>query len=100
MTGAAVDRIIQDLFVQEALLIGGLVAFYQPDDEFVWKLTQNLNVLRQRFARRVRRTHQPGRSSSPMRPNLKPHPAIQQFLRELRRQQKPTGLQPRRGASR
>ena len=77
---------IDDIFEEEALVIGGLVAVHEIDDDLVWRLVRNLNAIRSRTLRRldeelpldeIELQHQ--------RPNVKPHPAISDFLRSLRR---------------
>jgi hypothetical protein len=82
MTNAEVRKLIDDVFTKEALLIGGLVAHYQPSDGFIWRLFRNLGALRSSLMRRLRKQRISG--SLPTRQNLTPHPAIQEFLGELK----------------
>lgn len=76
--------LINDLFEEEALVIGGLVAVHEMDDDLVWRLMKNLDAIRGKALRRIEdRTSE---SEAPERkPNLKPHPAIEDFLQNLRR---------------
>ena len=83
---AEAKELINDLFEEEALVIGGLVAVHEMDDDLVWRLVKNLDVIRAKVLRRLndRDTGEEG-ASGPRRPNLKPHPAIEDFLLSLRR---------------
>lgn len=78
--------LINEIFEEEALLIGGLVAVHDVDDDVVWRLIRNLDVLRCRFLRRFEDQVPPDEAEPPRRrPNLNPHPAIEDFLLTLRR---------------
>lgn len=79
-------ELINDLFEEEALVIGGLVAVHDVDDGLVWRLVKNLDVIRGKVLRRLD-DKAPDESGAPRprRPNLKPHPAIEDFLLSLRR---------------
>ena len=46
--------LINELFEEEALVIGGLVAVHEMDDDLVWRLIQNFNVIRGQILRRSR----------------------------------------------
>lgn len=83
---AQARSLIDDLFEEEALVIGGLVAIHDLDDDLVWRLVRSLGAIRSRTLRRlddelpldeIEQQHQ--------RPNVKPHPAISDFLRSLRK---------------
>jgi len=78
--------LINDLFEEEALVIGGLVAVHKMDDDLVWRLVKNLDVIRGKILRRLE-NEAPAEEVAPTRrrPNLKPHPAIEDFLLSLRR---------------
>jgi hypothetical protein len=78
--------LIDDLFEEEALVIGGLVAVHEVDDDLVWRLVKNLDVIRGKVLRRLEDSTQSDEDGRPLRrPNLKPHPAIEDFLLSLRR---------------
>lgn len=82
---AEAKEMILDLLEEEALVIGGLVAVHEVEDELVWRLFRNLDVLRGRALRRLDE-HDPA-SDEPAgdQPGPKPHPAIEEFLAKLRR---------------
>ncbi len=86
ITKAEARELITDLFEEEALLIGGLVAVHKVDDDLVWRLVKNLDVIRGKILRRLD-DKEPAEETVPAarRPNLKPHPAIEDFLLSLRR---------------
>ena len=78
--------LINDLFEEEALVIGGLVAVHVVDDDLVWRLVKSLDVIRGKILRRIEDeesereiTHQCHGN------NGKPHPAIEEFLLSVRR---------------
>jgi len=82
-----VKMLIRDLFEEEALALGGLVAVYEIEDDLVWPLIRTLAVTRRRVLRRLAA----GRSEDnrrTRRPASKPHPAIEEFLIRLREEGK------------
>ncbi len=81
MSKTEVRELINNLFEEEALVIGGMVAVHEMDDDLVWRLMKNLDVIRGKVLRRLEdmASDDPG-SQPPRRPNLKPHPAIEEFL--------------------
>ena len=81
-----VKDLILDFFEEEMLLIGGLVATHKIEDDVVWRLVKNLDVIHRKVLRRLddKDSDQEG-GGPPRRPNLKPHPAIEDFLLSLRR---------------
>ena len=86
ITKAEARELITDLFEEEALVIGGLVAVHNVDDDLVWRLVKNLDVIRGKILRRLEDNELPGDAAvPPRRPNLKPHPAIEDFLLSLRK---------------
>lgn len=80
-----VRELIDDLFEEEALVIGGLVAIHDIEDDLVWRLVENLDVIRGKVLRRLDDRAPADEEESAQRPNLKPHPAIDDFLRSLRK---------------
>ena len=83
---AEVKDLILDLFEEEALVIGGLVAVHKIEDDVVWRLVKNIDVIRRKVLRRLEdKAPEEGDGSPPRRPNLKPHPAIEDFLLSIRR---------------
>ena len=86
ISNAEARELINDLFAEEALVIGGLVAVHEIDDELVWRLVKNLDVIRGKVLRRLETKAPTGEDQPPPeRPNLKPHPAIEDFLLSLRK---------------
>ena len=86
MTRSDARRLINDLFEEEALIIGGLVAVHRLDDDLVWRLVKNLDVIRGKALRRIEaREDGGGNGGATARPSLKPHPAIEDFLLAIRR---------------
>jgi hypothetical protein len=69
-------------FEQYALLLGGLAAVQEVDDSLVWRLVENLDVVRDRVLRRLEDLEVDGGDRS--FPHC-PHPAIQDFLYSIRR---------------
>lgn len=77
--------LIRDLFEEEALLIGGLVAFYGFDDFVVRHLVKTLEYVRRTFLRRIEEGCPPVEDEpSQYRSTLRPHPAIEEFLKSVR----------------
>jgi len=85
MSKAEVKDLIRDLCREQALVIGGLVAVHRVDDDVVWRLVKNLDLIRRRFLRRLEEEGPDDGGGPPEGPNLKPHPAIDEFLLSLRR---------------
>ena len=79
-------KLINDLFEEEALVLGGLVALHDIEDELIWRLARNLDLIRRKTLSRLNRSGDVD-SSEPAaeRPNLKPHPAIEHLLLNIRR---------------
>lgn len=83
ITTAEAKDLINDLFEELALVTGGLAAVHEMDDDLIWRLVKNLDVVRGKALRHLEDSTEKER---PERcPNLKPHPAIEDFLRTLRR---------------
>jgi hypothetical protein len=78
-----VKALILDLFEEEALVIGGLVALYHVDDGLVWRLVRSMDAIRGKFLRRLE--DEEDLDKEPLRePYVCPHPAIEAFLSKLR----------------
>ncbi len=86
MTQAETKELIADLLEEETLLIGGLLAVHEVDDGFIWELFRNLDIVRGKLIQRIE-TNYPLESEmgQAREPDLKPHPAIEEFLLKLRR---------------
>lgn len=74
-----VQELIDDVFEEEARLLGGMVAIGEVDDDLVWCLVRNFDLIRDKALRRLQDEVIPG-SPPPI-----PHPAIQDFLLSLGR---------------
>jgi hypothetical protein len=76
------EKLVNDLFEDLGLTIGGLVAIHELPDAFVWRLFRTLDELRLKAVRRADGSvsHQPSLVSG-----FEPHPAVEEFLRKLRR---------------
>ena len=86
ITRTQARQLINDLFEEEALVIGGLVAVHRLDDDLVWRLVKNLDVIRGKALRRIEAMGDGGGGDgATTRPSLKPHPAIEDFLLAIRR---------------
>ena len=86
LSRAEVKGLINALFEEEALVIGGLVALHKVEDDVIWRLIKSLDSIRRKYLRR-RDEEGPDDDGGgpPKRPNLKPHPAIEDFLLAIRR---------------
>ena len=74
-------ELINDLFEEEALALGGLVAVHEIEDDLVWRLVRNLDVIRVRVLKRIDGDEEkPSTNESIPRP----HPAIEDFLASVR----------------
>ncbi len=70
-------ELVNRIFEEIGLVLGGLVAIHSidPEDDFIWRLCKNLDVIRTKILRRV---------SPDPKPNLKPHPAVEELIRRCR----------------
>ena len=79
--------LVNDLFEQQALVIGGLLATHALDDDFVWRLMRSLDAIRNRTIRRLGDGPEDGGPDSPDELTVHRHPAVEEFLSKLRRDQ-------------
>ncbi len=79
------QRVVVDLLRESALVVGGLVALHEVEDEFIWQLMRSLHVIGRRSLRRLAR-RRPARRADPqtMQVPARPHPAVEEFLNRLR----------------
>ncbi len=83
---AEARELIDELFEEEALVLGGIVAVHAVDDDLVWRLVRNLDAIRGKALRRIAAQEPDRVAGAPAaRPNLRPHPAIEEFLLKIRR---------------
>ena len=73
-------KIVNQAFEDEALVIGGLLAVQPVEDSFVRRLVRSLAVIRRRTLRAFEA------AGSRNAQNEAGHPAIAEFLQELREQ--------------
>ena len=86
LSKAEVRELINDLFEEEALVLGGLVALHKIEDDVIWRLIKSLDSIRRKVLHRLEdKAPEDGDGGPARRPNLKPHPAIEDFLLSLRR---------------
>lgn len=79
-------ELILDAFEEEALVIGGLAAVHGLEDELVWRIMRNLDVILGKSLRRLDSSDaSAGRRTERGDVNTKPHPAIEDFLLKLRK---------------
>lgn len=78
--------LILDVFEEEALVIGGLAAIHGLEDDLVWRIMCNFDVILDKSLRRLKSSDTDGpKNPADTVPNAKPHPAIEDFLLKLRR---------------
>jgi hypothetical protein len=84
---AEVKDLIEGLFEEEALVIGGIVALYGMEDSMVWRLMRNLDEIRRKTLKRFDDEDKDPSDSEGLAKgaNLKPHPAIEEFLLRVRK---------------
>lgn len=79
MSAAQTQQLIDRIFEEEALVLGGLAAERRVDDAVVWQLVRSFDSIRER-ARRVLEGEVAG--DVPEAAD-RPHPAIEEFLAKL-----------------
>ncbi len=86
ISNARVKEIIDDLFEEEALVIGGMAVVHELEDDVVWRLVRNLDVIRRKVLRRIdEKVPDAAAVNAASSPNLRRHPAIEEFLLRLKR---------------
>ena len=65
--------LINDIFEEEALALGGLIAVHELEDDLVWRWVKNLDLIREKALLRLKTDSR-----------LQPHPAIEDFLASVR----------------
>jgi len=80
-----VKSLITEVFEEEALMLGGLVALHRVDDDLVWSLAQGLDAIREKVLRRVEENPSGWSLGNTARESdLGPHPAIEDLLDRIR----------------
>jgi hypothetical protein len=77
--------VIDAVFEETALILGGLFTLGDVDDDAVWQLIPSLDAIRGRAIRRLEEKARANGDRPSCKLNLKPHPAITDFLDGLRR---------------
>jgi hypothetical protein len=84
MTQTEAKRLVRNIFQEHALVLGGLAALDEIDDDAIWRLVRSLDTIRLRAIRRIEHFPvDPGRPEPRPAESVKPHPAIEQFLRQI-----------------
>jgi len=76
--------VLARVFVDEALMVGGLVALHGLDDEVVWSLIRGLDQIREQALRQLAQGPERGSRNVSAQSGPVPHPAIQEFLAKIR----------------
>jgi len=85
MTKAQTREFINDLFEEEALAIGGLVALRKVDDETVLHLIRSIDAVRTKALERLDAADADGGLEGAGGAfDLQPHPVIENFLHKVR----------------
>ena len=76
-------QIINQVFEDSALVLGGCLAGRTLDDDFVWELARGLDDVRLQAIRRFEDSGENPRSETRAASSRDPHPAIQELLRRI-----------------
>lgn len=85
ITKEKVRELVLDIFEEEALVVGGLAAVHGLEDDLVWRIMRNLDVILDKSLRRLDSSEGATGKTTRDGLNTKPHPAIEDFLLKLRR---------------
>ena len=77
--------LVDELFEEIALMIGGLAATGEMEDESVWALIRNLDAIRSRLLKRITQSEVADGEWISKTNGFRPHPAVEEFLIELRK---------------
>ena len=80
-----VRKLLDDVFEEEALAIGGLAATHDVGYEVVTMIVRDLSEIRRRAHLRIDSDFHESESAPNRRPDLTPHPAIEEFLASIGR---------------
>jgi len=79
-------ELLDDVFEELALLVGGLVVYYGVRDDVVRNLVKTLDFVRGNSLRRIEEGSVVDKADQALPGStLRPHPAIEEFLLSLRR---------------
>jgi len=79
-----VEDLICGLFEEEALVIGGMIALHGMEDSMVWRLMRNLDEIRRKTLKRLEDSFPDKDETSKERPDMRLHPAVEEFLLRVR----------------
>jgi hypothetical protein len=80
-----VRELLDDLFEETALAIGGLIAIHPVDDQVVARLFASLHVIRDKAMCRIEGTQWGESRPQSGHRTSEPHPAVEEFLARLGR---------------
>ena len=78
-----VRQLLSDLFEEQALVIGGLVATHHVGDAAVWSLMRAFDAIRHRALSRVECPAHTERYEDRGEPQVGRHPALEEYLRKV-----------------
>ena len=81
MTTAEVRQVLDELFEEEALVLGGLVEMHAVSDDFVEQLFRSLAMIRDHALERIGWASESPPASDRVR--NRPRPAVERFLSRL-----------------
>ena len=86
LDGKAARKVINAIFEEEALVLGGLDALHDIEDDLIWRLIRSFDAIRRKALRQIEEK-EPNPGSTPVgnSKGLRPHPAIEEFLAMVRR---------------
>jgi len=73
------------IFEEEGLVIGGLAAINKFDDELLWRLMRNMDAILGKSLASINDNDKPSRVQPKRFSNVRPHPAIEEFLAKIKR---------------
>ncbi len=79
-------ELVTEIFEEMALVLGGIVAVCPLDDAVVWRLVNAFHALHGRILERIAEGEADGATPRLPVARVEPHPAIEQFLRAIRRE--------------
>lgn len=78
--------IVDGIFLEEALLLGGIIATSEIDDEIVEDLLEGYQTIREKALHKIDHPEEPKSNKL----DMKPHPAVQSFLKIILQNRKNT----------
>ena len=77
-------RLLDGVFEEQALVIGGLITVHDVEDEFIRRLFRSMGAIRAKAFRSLQGSSADPKGAPPA-PLRVPHPAIEEFLARLGR---------------